>query len=152
MQNITTYNQNVTIFNPNIIVTATPTLFPLYNYIFSGNTITTSNYIDPLYYYINSGYDYYGIINIQNIENIINSIPIVENKIIPKGSTDTITYDDINNNDILIDFKRDTKTEYEYGVYYKESNLKSLLESNKNPFTMNKLDINSIVKFKALVL
>jgi len=79
-----------------------------------------------------------------------NNYPHVGIKIIPKNAEDAITFENINDGDILIDFKRDNnKTEYDYGTYYKESTLKFILQSNKNQFTMEQLDKSSIVKYTA---
>jgi hypothetical protein len=79
-----------------------------------------------------------------------NYLSHVGTKIIPKNAEDTITFENIQDGDILIDFKRDNnKSEYECGAFYKESTLKFILESNKNQFTMEKLDKSSIVKYTA---
>jgi hypothetical protein len=84
------------------------------------------------------------------IETIINTISHVGTKIIPKNSLDAITYDEILEGDILINFNRSTnKTEYDYDTYYKESTLKNILISKKNPFTMKELDLNSFTKYEA---
>jgi len=143
---------NITVFNPELINSVpNPNLvYPNYN-----------TYLNTTFY--NIGYEYgneYGnvyynslitnIINI-DIQSVINSIPMVADRVIPRGSTDIITYEDINHGDILVDFKRDTKTEYYYGAFYKESNLETLLKSNRNQFTMKLLDISSLVKYKCLI-
>jgi len=84
------------------------------------------------------------------IETIMNNIPNIGTKIIPRDSTDVITFDDINEGDILINFNRyENKTEYDCGAYYKESSLKSILESKKNQFTMKELDLSSFTKYEA---
>lgn len=84
------------------------------------------------------------------IETIINTIPDIGIKIVPKNSIDVITFEDINEGDILINFNRyNNKTEYDCGAYYKESSLKNILLSKKNPFTMKELDISSFTKYKA---
>ena len=91
------------------------------------------------------------------INNIItknvntNNILYVGYKIISKNSIDAITFEPIKNGDILVDFLRDTKTEYEYCTYYKETTLQFIVQTNKNPFTMKPLDKNSIVKYTAIV-
>jgi hypothetical protein len=77
------------------------------------------------------------------------NIPHVGSRIVPKGSSDIITYEDINDGDILIDFLRDNKTEYEYNTYYKESTLEYILQNKKNQFTMKAIDIASIIKYIA---
>jgi len=80
--------------------------------------------------------------------NEINNIPHIGSKPIPINSYDIITYEDIQDGDILINFNRDdNKTEYDYGAYYKESSLRFILDSKKNPFTMKNLDMNSLVKY-----
>ena len=145
--------QNITTYYSDIYPTPVPTLLSSYNYTTTLNTLPSySNYIYTSNYYDYIEYGFLYRIPGAIYSGIIDYIPTIEDKIIPKSSYDIITYEEINNDDILIDFKRDDKTEYEYGAYYKESNLQSLLESLKNPFTMNKLDIESLVKFKALVL
>lgn len=84
------------------------------------------------------------------IETIINTIPNIGTKIVPKNSTDLITFEDINEGDILINFNRyKNKTEYDCGAYYKESSLKNILLSKKNPFTMKELDLSSFTKYQA---
>jgi hypothetical protein len=84
------------------------------------------------------------------IETIMNNIPNIGTKIIPRDSKDVITFEDINEGDILINFNRyENKTEYDCGAYYKESSLKSILESKKNQFTMKELDLNSFTKYEA---
>ena len=78
--------------------------------------------------------------------------PHIGTKIIPKNAEDTITFENIQNGDILIDFKRDdNKSEYDCGAFYKESTLKFILQSNKNQFTMEQLDKSSIVKYTAVI-
>ena len=84
------------------------------------------------------------------IETMINTIPNIGIKIVPKNSTDLITFEDINEGDILINFNRyENKTEYDCGAYYKESSLKNILLSKKNPFTMKELDLSSFTKYQA---
>jgi hypothetical protein len=79
------------------------------------------------------------------------NIPYIGTKIIPNNAEDSITFEDIQDGDILIDFKRnDSKTEYECGALYKESTFEFILRSNKNQFTMEPLDKNSIVKYTAV--
>ena len=71
-------------------------------------------------------------------------------KTIPPNSEDAITFEEIMDGDILINFNRDSnKTEYDYGAYYKESTLKFILKTRKNQFTMKPIDIDSIVKYVA---
>lgn len=84
---------------------------------------------------------------------ISNNPPHIGTKIIPKNAEDVITFENIQDGDILIDFKRDNnKSEYECGAFYKESTLKFILQSNKNQFTMEQLDKSSIVKYTAVIL
>ena len=95
-------------------------------------------------------------INNKYFNLINNTIPsnlesIIESRIIPKDSTDVITYEDIKDGDILVDFLRDDKTEYDHNTFYKESTLKYILESNKNQFTMKPIDSTTIVKYKAQI-
>jgi hypothetical protein len=95
-------------------------------------------------------------INNKYFNLINNTIPInlesiIESRIVPKDSTDVITYEDIKDGDILVDFLRDDKTEYDHNTFYKESTLKYILESNKNQFTMKPIDSTTIVKYKAQI-
>ena len=83
-------------------------------------------------------------------DTIIKNIPHVGYKTIPKNSTDIITFEDINDGDILINFNRETnKTEYDCDAYYKESTLNEILKTKKNQFTLKSIDISSIVKYTA---
>ena len=93
-------------------------------------------------------------INNKYFNLINNTIPInlesiIESRSVPKDSMDIITYEEINDGDILVDFLRDDKTEYEHNTFYKESTLKYIMESKKNQFTMKPIDIATIVKYKA---
>jgi hypothetical protein len=86
-------------------------------------------------------------------DTIIKNIKHVGSRNIPINSTDIITYEEINEGDILIDFNRDSnKTEYDYNVFYKESTLIEILKSKKNQFTMKDIDISSIVKYSAIII
>jgi hypothetical protein len=85
-------------------------------------------------------------------DTIIKNIKHIGLRNIPINSTDIITYEDINEGDILIDFNRDSnKTEYDYNVFYKESSLNEILKTKKNQFTMKNIDISSIVKYSAKI-
>jgi hypothetical protein len=87
-------------------------------------------------------------IQLNNIEELPKKITILLHRIVPKGICDAITYEDIVDGDILVDFHRcDNKTENDFDTYYKESTLKFILQTNKNPYTMNTLDHSSIVKY-----
>ena len=55
---------------------------------------------------------------------------------IPRGSTDPVTYDDIEEGDVLVDFD----DEYKFGRYYKKSTFSSL--RNKNPFKNTVIQTN----------
>ena len=78
--------------------------------------------------------------------------PLGEPRVVPLKSIDAITFEDIKNGDILIDFIRnDNKTEYYYHTYYKESTMEHILNTMKNPFTNATLDINSVVKYPAIL-
>jgi len=95
-------------------------------------------------------------IHLENIDNFFEKKKILEknqifsHKTIPKGVYDAITYEDINDGDILVDFLRiDNKTENDFDTYYKESTLTSVLKMNKNPYTMKSIDKNTIVKYVA---
>ena len=95
-------------------------------------------------------------INNKYIDLVNNTIPInlesiIESRSVPKDSIDVITYEDIKDGDILVDFLRDDKTEYEHNTFYKESTLKYIMESKKNQFTMKPIDITTIVKYKAQI-
>jgi hypothetical protein len=75
-----------------------------------------------------------------------------EPRVVPLKSIDAITFEDIKNGDILIDFIRnDNKTEYYYHTYYKESTMEHILNTMKNPFTNATLDIDSVVKYPAIL-
>jgi len=83
-------------------------------------------------------------------DTIIKNIKHIGSKNIPVNSMDIITYEEINDGDILIDFNRDlNKTEYDYNAFYKESTLIEILKNKKNQFTMKDIDISSIVKYTA---
>ena len=158
-----TLSDNI-IINNNI--TALPSIYPTnFNYYNITTTptssLTTLNYttysILPENYEIND-INNLSLINytpyilsllIDNNQNENIEIPNIGFKTIPKNSSDIITFEDIVDGDILIDFLRDTKTEYEYGIYYKESTLDAILKSKKNQFTMKPIDIKSIVKYIA---
>jgi hypothetical protein len=122
-------NKNITVYN--------------YEYNISNTILNTT-----IYSSIQTNYNYEYIKTDDIIRERINLIPITDFKQIPKNSVDSITYEDINENDILIDFKRDNNTESFYGAYYKENTLFEILKSNKNPFTMLPLDQDSIVKYR----
>lgn len=71
---------------------------------------------------------------------------------IPKSSIDAITFEDINEGDVLIDFLRTSnKTEYDFNAYYKESHLDFFLKNRKNLFTGLPIDKQSIVKYTCLI-
>jgi hypothetical protein len=129
------------IFSPTIqlntthVVTTTPTSTIYHNYI------NNDNYQDY--------YNDYGVSFVYVEPKKLINIPFIGHKNIPANSFDTITMEEIKNNDILIDFKRDGKTEYEYNAFYKESTLDSILASGKNQFTLKPLNYGSIVKYYA---
>jgi hypothetical protein len=118
-------------------------------------TLNSTNYINSYLYDIEftcSLLSYEEIMVLINNNQFNIDIPNIGFKNIPKDSTDVITLESIKMGDILIDFKRDdNKSEYDYDVYYKESSLKYILETNKNPFTMETLNRNSIVKYIAVI-
>lgn len=116
-------------------VTTTPTAIAYHNY----------NNNDDFYNFYND----YGVSYVHIEPKKLENIPYIGKKLISRGSYDTITHEEIKNNDILIDFKRDHKTEYEYDTFYKESSLETLLTIGKNQFTLLPLDVGSIVKFIA---
>jgi hypothetical protein len=131
----TNQNKNTTVYNYEYSISNTILNTTIYSSI--PTNINYINYHDNLY------------INTDNsIKERINLIPITDFKQIPKNSVDSITYEDINENDILIDFKRDNNTESFYGAYYKESSFFDILKSNKNPFTILPLDQDSIIKYR----
>ena len=85
-------------------------------------------------------------------DTIIKNIQHIGSKLIPKNSYDIITYEEIGEGDILINFNRDSnKTEYDYNTFYKFSTLIEILKSKKNQFTMKEIDISSIVKYNAKI-
>jgi hypothetical protein len=113
------------------------------NYLSSGLQ-GNSNFLHTVHNYITGPYCN---------NTIIKNIKHVGSRNIPKNSTDIITFEEINNEDILIDFNRDSnKTEYDYNVFYKESTLIEILKSKKNQFTMKDIDISSIVKYSAIII
>jgi hypothetical protein len=78
--------------------------------------------------------------------------PLEEPRVLPLKATDAITFEDIKNGDILVDFIRnDNKTEYYYHTYYKESTMKHILKTMKNPFTNASLNMDSVVKYPAIL-
>jgi hypothetical protein len=84
------------------------------------------------------------------IDTVINTIPHVGTKIIPKDSVDALTFDEIMEGDLLINFNRySDKSEYDYDTFYKESTLRNILIAKKNPFTMKELDLSSFTKYEA---
>ena len=157
-----TYNLSgltgTTIFTPtgysgtNYTITYIPTGYSGTNYTITGFTGTSDLIMLPFGHTGASyGTDYkYSCKCCQSkyIEN--NDIVNIGTKIIPSNAEDAITFENINEGDILIDFKRDNnKTEYDCGAYYKESTLNFILQSKKNQFTMEGLDYSSIVKYVA---
>jgi hypothetical protein len=142
--NVTTYVGNYIAYSDDIITTNVPTNVSTTNILkYSYDNIITTNILSYSYDNIND------IINIPTV-NILSYIQTVGDKIIPKNSEDAITFEQINDSDILIDFKRtNTKTEYDFGAFYKQSTLEYILKSNKNQFTLESIDINSIVKYVA---
>ena len=144
---------NITVFNNYPTINSTLLNSTLYTNINTYPTFTTfptstTSITSTIYSYDYNNYLPKSQLSDDSIRDIINLIPIKMNKIIPVGSTDIITYEDINDNDIIIDFKRDSMTEFEHGVYYKESSFIDIFKGNKNPFTMLPLDANSIVKYR----
>jgi hypothetical protein len=104
------------------------------------NNIDTNNYIIELD-------------NLINVSDTKFKYKYGEPRMIPLNSNDAITYEDIKNGDILVDFIRiDNKTEYYYNTYYKESTMKHILETMKNPFTNTTIDLNSIVIYHAILI
>lgn len=147
-------------------------VLPNYNYIvkfviYTKHREIITQEINPKYLYHNnvnnfinnmSNNEIYKI-HLENIEKNINNNKIqvvnidnikINYKTIPKGVYDAITYEDIKDGDILVDFLRcNNKTENDYDTYYKESTLTFILKMNKNPYTMESIDKNSIVKYIA---
>ena len=128
-----------------------PTSYNMTNYTTIYSNLNSSTYNHTT---INNAIytNHWSVVNREEviIENI--NIPHVGVKSIPRNSSDVITFDDINDGDILIDFKRDsTKSEYDCGAYYKESTLRFILQSRKNQFTLLPIDIDSIVKYTAQI-
>jgi hypothetical protein len=64
---------------------------------------------------------------------------------VPSGTIDIITYEELKDGDIIVDFLR-TETEYEskFNTYYLESTFNIL---TKNPFTNKPIDKSSIIKY-----
>jgi len=131
---------NYTNYNVTVIPTVSAILnYSYYNIVPEHSDISLFNYTQYVFFLNDNSYDYL-------------EIPNIGSKTIPKNSSDIITFEDIVDGDILIDFLRDTKTEYEYGVYYKESTLDAILKSRKNQFTMEQINIKSIVKYRANII
>ena len=98
--------------------------------------------------------DYTGsnVVITEHEDNILDTILDDGSKIIPNDAEDAITFENIVNGDILVNFNRDSnKTEYDFGVFYKESTLKFILKTNKNQFTMKPIDVKSIRKYTAII-
>jgi hypothetical protein len=86
------------------------------------------------------------------LDTILDTILDDGSKIVPNDAEDAITFENIVNGDILVNFNRDSnKTEYDFGVFYKESTLKFILKTNKNQFTMKPIDVKSIRKYTAII-
>lgn len=67
---------------------------------------------------------------------------------IPKGSENAIMFDEIQNNDLMVNFPRNnSKTEYNYGTYYKNSNSVRALKTN--PVTRRHLKNSNFKPYKA---
>ena len=64
---------------------------------------------------------------------------------VPPGTIDIITYEELKDGDIIVDFLR-TNTEYEskFNTYYLESTFNTL---TKNQFTNKPIDKSSIIKY-----
>jgi len=121
----------------------TPSLYP----VFIPNTYNMYNYT----YFYNP---YAALLSSTECScgcDISKLIPSRGIKIIPDNAEDSITFENINDGDIIIDFKRtDDKTESQFGSYYKESTFKYIFRSRKNPYTLDPLDITSLVKYTAM--
>ena len=128
-------------------INATPLTFTTHVVTTTPTSTIYHNYVN--YDHIQSYYNDYGVSYVYIEPKKFTNITYIGNKKIPKGSYDIITYEEINDKDILIDFKRDHKTEYEYNTFYKESSLDNIIKSGKNQFTMLSIDYNSVVKYTA---
>jgi hypothetical protein len=114
-----------------------------YYYLSKYNINEFINNIDHDKYYI----ELHRLINLSDTK-----FTLEEPRIVPLKSSDAITFEDIKNGDILVDFIRnDNKTEYYYHTYYKESTMEHILKTMKNPFTNANLIMDSIVKYPAIV-
>ena len=67
---------------------------------------------------------------------------------VPPGTIDIITYEELKDGDIIVDFLR-TDTEYEskFNTYYLESTFNTL---TKNPFTNKPIDKSSIIRYRVV--
>jgi hypothetical protein len=133
------------------------------NYTFPPPGYTGTNYIFPTTYstgYSGTNYTLTSYVTGYSGTNCscctskyLTNIPYGGTKIVPANAEDSITFETIENGDILVDFKRtENKTEYECGALYKESTLEFILRSNKNQFTMEPLDKSSIIKYTAVLM
>lgn len=125
---------------------ATPLTYTTHTVTTTPTSIIYHNYNNNNY---NDFYNDYGVSYVYSEPKKFTNIPYIGSKKISKGSYDIITYEEINDKDILINFKRDHKTEYEYNTFYKESSLDNIIKSGKNQFTMLSIDYSSIVKYTA---
>ena len=155
--NVTIYNDDI-IYNNNVNVTEILSNNILPNSLVNNNIWvsnpwiigeTTPQLLLPFYY---SPYIYYNKLLLNNEKNRLLTIPNVGSKNIPSNSADIITFEDIIDGDILIDFLRDTKTEYEYGAYYKETTFNNIMKSGKNQFTLTPIDQKTVIKYKANII
>lgn len=114
-----------------------------YYYLSKYNINEFINEIDHNKYYI----ELHRLINLFDTR-----FPLEDPRVVPLKSSDAITFEDIKNGDILVDFIRnDNKTEYYYHTYYKESTMEHILKTMKNPFTNASLDMDSVVRYPAIV-
>lgn len=138
---------NTPIYSPTIY--ATPLTYATHTVTTTPTAIAYHNYNNHNSNDIYSFYNDYGVSYVYIEPRKIENIRYIGKKIIPRGSCDTITHEEIKNDDILIDFKRDHRTEYEYDTFYKESSLDTILKMGKNQFTLLPLNVESIVKYFA---
>jgi hypothetical protein len=66
---------------------------------------------------------------------------------IPLGATDAITEEKIETYDHMMDFNN----EHEYGRYYKIDTFERLEEDNRNPFTNEPIDDDTLIEYDALL-
>lgn len=111
----------------------------------------TQNIIE---YYLSPGNinDYTYLLNKPTYTSDIIVNNIIEPREIPKDSFDAITFENIKDGEILLDFPRNSnKTEYDFDTYYKESHLDFIVRNKKNLFTGLPINTSTIVRYSCFI-